>query len=102
MCHMADAKSRIGARQLRHELSKILDRVRAGETIEITDRGVPAARLVPLPERESLIGRLIADGAITPASRTTYPLPAPIRPKRPRMTSEEALEILRDEPSRLP
>ena len=99
---MLDETSRIGARQLRHQLSKILDRVRAGETIEITDRGVPAARLVPLPERESLIGRLIADGTITSATRATYPLPAPIRPKRPRMTSEDALGILRDEPPRLP
>ena len=93
---------RIGARQLRHDLSSILDRVRAGETIEITDLGVPAARLVPLPERESLVGRLIADGAITPAGRATYPLPAPVRPKRPQMTSDQALETLRDESPRLP
>ena len=99
---MSEAIRRIGARQLRHELSSILNRVRAGETIEITDRGVPAARLVPLAERASLMSRLIADGAVTPAARAAYPLPAPIRPRRPSMTSDAALEILRDESPRLP
>jgi prevent-host-death family protein len=29
-------------------LSELLDRVKAGETITITDRGVPVAQLVPL------------------------------------------------------
>lgn len=99
---MPEGVRRVGARQLRHELSSILDRVRAGETIEITDRGVPAARLVPLPERASLMGRLIAEGAVTPAARVAYPLPSPIRPKQPRMTSDEALDMLRDESPRLP
>lgn len=35
---LADAKS---------HLSEIIDRVEAGETVEITRRGVPVARLVP-------------------------------------------------------
>ena len=99
---MSERVHRVGARQLRHQLSSILDRVRAGETIEITDRGVPAARLVPLPERASLMGRLIADGAVTAAARLPYPLPEPIRLERPQMTSDEALELLRDESPRLP
>lgn len=33
------------------KLSALLDRVRAGETVTITDRGVPVAQIVPLPER---------------------------------------------------
>ncbi|MDQ0251079.1 prevent-host-death family protein [Sphingomonas kyeonggiensis] len=40
--NLADAKAR---------LSEIVDRVEAGESIEIVRRGKPAARLVP-PERE--------------------------------------------------
>lgn len=41
--NLADAKAR---------LSEIVDRVEAGESIEITRRGKPAARLVPpAPER---------------------------------------------------
>jgi prevent-host-death family protein len=30
------------------KLSALLDRVKAGETVTITDRGVPVARIVPL------------------------------------------------------
>ena len=30
------------------KLSALLDRVRAGETVTITDRGIPVARIVPL------------------------------------------------------
>ena len=42
--NLADAKAR---------LSEIIDRVEAGESIEITRRGKPAARLVPpLPEKK--------------------------------------------------
>ena len=42
--NLADAKAR---------LSEIVDRVEAGESIEITRRGKPAARLVPpLPEKQ--------------------------------------------------
>lgn len=39
---LADAKAR---------LSELIDKVAAGETVEITRRGKPAARLVP-PERK--------------------------------------------------
>lgn len=39
--NLADAKAR---------LSELIDRVEAGETVEITRRGKPAARLVP-PEK---------------------------------------------------
>lgn len=39
---------RIGVRELRQHASRYLDRVAAGELIEITDRGRPVARLVPI------------------------------------------------------
>jgi prevent-host-death family protein len=38
----------IGVRELRQHASRYLDRVAAGELIEITDRGRPVARLVPI------------------------------------------------------
>jgi prevent-host-death family protein len=38
----------IGVRELRQNASKYLDQVAAGESIEITDRGHPVARLVPI------------------------------------------------------
>ena len=39
---------RIGVRELRQNASRFLARVEAGEVIEITVRGKPVARLVPL------------------------------------------------------
>ena len=39
---------RIGIRELRQHASRHLKRVARGETIEITDRGRPVARLVPV------------------------------------------------------
>jgi prevent-host-death family protein len=38
----------IGVRELRQHLSRYLDRFVKGETLEVTDRGRPVARLVPL------------------------------------------------------
>ena len=43
MCYMAT----IGVRELRQNASQYLDRVRAGETIEVSVRGRVVARLVP-------------------------------------------------------
>lgn len=34
------------------KLSALLDRVKAGEEVTITDRGVPVARIVPIPATE--------------------------------------------------
>ena len=39
----------VGVRELKHQLSRYLERVARGETIRITDRGVPKAILAPLP-----------------------------------------------------
>ena len=39
---------RIGVRELRQHASRYLARVVRGETLEVTDRGRPVARLVPL------------------------------------------------------
>jgi prevent-host-death family protein len=38
---------KIGTRELKNRLSKYLNHVRAGETILVTDRGEPVARLIP-------------------------------------------------------
>jgi prevent-host-death family protein len=39
---------RIGVRELRQHASRYLERVARGETLEVTDRGRPVARLVPV------------------------------------------------------
>ena len=63
--------SLVGIRDLRDHLSAHLERVKAGETLTITEHGKPVARIVgaALPPR---LVEMIARGEATPASR---PLP---------------------------
>lgn len=57
---------RIGVRELRQNASRYLAQVASsGEPIEITDRGKPVARLVPVAEDHW--ANMILSGEITPA-----------------------------------
>jgi len=60
---------RIGVRELRQHASRYLARVASGETLEVTDRGRPIARLVPI--HRDAWEDLIAGGKVTPADDTT-------------------------------
>lgn len=73
---------RIGIRELRQNASEYIRRAEQGETLEVTDRGRPVARLSPLPQVESVLDRLIAEGKATPAKRDLRDLPPP-RPLKP-------------------
>ena len=78
VCYMSesDRPARVGVRELRQNLSVYLDRVKAGETLEVTEHGHPVARLGPNPPaRMSIVDRLIAEGKITPAT-TDHRTPA--------------------------
>lgn len=75
----------IGVRELRQNASKWLDRVQAGESFEITDRGRPVANLVPV--RQSEWDTLIASGAVTHKTRDLLDI-RPVRaPERPPLTT---------------
>lgn len=54
----------VGVRELKNSLSSYLRRVRDGETIVVTDRGVPVARMIPAGVPDS-IARLMAEGRVT-------------------------------------
>lgn len=64
MCYM----EQIGVRELRQNASPYLDRVAAGEIIEITNHGVPVARLVPISDDPEWT-KLIAAGEVEQARR---------------------------------
>ncbi len=55
---------RIGVRELRQHASRYLARVANGEAIEVTDRGRPVARLVPVPSGESALVELLRSGRL--------------------------------------
>lgn len=56
---------RVGIRELKQNASAVVERVRRGETITVTDRGRPAALLGPIPG--SRIEELAASGRLRSA-----------------------------------
>ncbi len=91
--------ARVGVRELRQNLSVYLDRVRKGETLEVTEHGQPIAQLGPRARAgTSVIDRLIAEGRITPARQSHKDLPPP--PKIPGRSLSEILQEMRDEDDR--
>ena len=85
---------RIGVRELRQHASRYLDRVRAGETVEVTDRGQLVALLVPPQPAQGARDQLIAQGRLIPAAG---PIAAPARAHSPGMTTSEVLDEVRSD-----
>jgi prevent-host-death family protein len=69
----------VGIRALQQHASAVVARVAAGERIVVTDRGRPAALLVPIPSGG--LERLLAIGLARPARRASAGIasPAPAR-----------------------
>lgn len=87
---------RTGIRELRQNASAIIRRVLAGETIEITERGRPVARIVPL-RGKSILDQLIAEGRATAAEGDALDVkPSAATPGRRRL-SEVLAELRADE-----
>ena len=89
---------RIGIRELRQNASRYLERVKKGESFEVTQRGVPVAMLTPA-QKPSLYDRLVVEGKIIPGNGklsewldANPPLPSP-----PGMSVSEALQEQREE-----
>jgi len=58
--------------EVKNGLSAVIDRVREGETVLVTDRGVPVARIEPVRAADEPAGRrakLHRAGLVRPASR---------------------------------
>ncbi|HVW19119.1 MAG TPA: type II toxin-antitoxin system prevent-host-death family antitoxin [Solirubrobacteraceae bacterium] len=87
---------RIGVRELRQHATRYLSRVKAGETVEVTERGRLVALLVPPEPGASTRERLIASGQLIPAAgRFRLPARRPVPASAPDTAS--ALNELRDE-----
>ena len=77
-------------RELRNQSSKILDRVKNGETIDVTNNGELAATLIP--PSASPFERLLLAGLVRPAAKDAVDFRA-----LPRITSATSTaEILSD------
>jgi prevent-host-death family protein len=64
----------IGIRELRQHASKWIEKVKSGASIQITDRGRPVARLMPVNSTDLERDALTAAGLLIPAAtpRTAF------------------------------
>jgi prevent-host-death family protein len=94
---MSEHTARIGIRELRQNASEYVRRAKQGETLEVTDRGRPVARLGPLPKAGGVIERLLSEGKLTRGSGDLLEMakPAPPIPGQPAIA--EMLDELREE-----
>ena len=83
----------IGVRELRQNASHYLSRVAAGELIEVTARGRPVARLVPITDDPWQ--DLINAGEVVPGSGQIDV--RSLKPRDYRFSGSAALERLRSE-----
>ena len=76
--------------ELNRQTARVLERVKAGESLEISEYGRPVARIMPTAPTTGvpLLDRLIAQGRATPASN-----PGPIPPTPPRGQADEDVSL---------
>ena len=90
---------RIGVRELRQHASRYLELVKAGETVEVTERGELVALLVPPGGSRRTRDRLLASGrlvaAVSPSGRLRSPRPLPSGAGEP--SNQELLDAEREE-----
>ncbi len=93
----------VSIRELSHDTSRTLRRVKAGETIEITERGKVIGRIVPAEASDEVRARLVAQGRLRPATEDRHRLLASLQrrflsePADVDSTGTEALLAMREE-----
>ena len=93
---------RVGIRELRLNLSRYVERVKRGESLEVTEYGRAVAVLAPLSTQDDAMRRLERDGRIRvvqPGRGRFADLPRPLPPQPGDRPLGELLDELREEPS---
>jgi prevent-host-death family protein len=86
----------VGVRDLRQNASKVLDAVKAGSIIEITEHGIPVARLAPITR--SLYDEYLESGLIKPAENPDWrPHPGRVKIKGSKTSTEILMEMRAEE-----
>lgn len=96
MCYVRCESGEVGVRELRQNLSVYLRRVKAGESVEVKERGRRVAVLAPVGAKASVLDRLVAAGRATAATQDLLALGPPLG-RRPSRRASRALAGLRDE-----
>lgn len=61
-------ENRVGIRELKQNASKVIQEVKDGEIITVTEHGVPVAKIIPIANDRYL--ELIQEGTIQPGTGT--------------------------------
>ena len=93
----ASAMKRVGMRELNHHLARYVAEARGGESVEITDRGRPVARIVPLSSGDAWLDHLVAIGRVRPAKDPHGPLPEPYKGDPSVSVADELIRMRDDE-----
>ena len=83
-------------RDLGQNVSRVLTRVKEGESLVVTEHGRPVARLVPYTTGTSL-DEMIASGEVTPPSGDLQEFLARHKPVESEILGSEVLQEMRDE-----
>ena len=86
----------VGVRELRQNLSRYLQEVKAGEALLVTERGREVARLIPSGPPDDPVARLASDRGATLPSGSLRDVGAGLAPAQG-PPSGEVLDALRDE-----
>jgi len=95
LCYYLEV-TRIGIRELRQHASRYLEQVKAGEVVEVTERGKLIALLVSPTPAVASRDRLIASGRLI-AARSALQIPTHRHAARANNTASQALSELRED-----
>jgi prevent-host-death family protein len=87
--------AKVPVRALNQDTAGVLARVEGGEVVEITSRGKPIARIIPIT-RSNELDDLVAAGRVTPATDHS-PFTMPPGPVDHTNAASNALIAMRDE-----
>ena len=94
MCYIMRKSQLVGVREIRQNLSVYLDRVKAGETLHVTEYGQVVAMLAPLPaERLSPLERMVREGRAIPPKESLKDR----RPPQPAPSGSPSIQEILDE-----
>ena len=88
--------STVGVRELRQQASALLERVAAGEVVEITNHGRLVARLVPARAGGRSREQLVAEGDLVPGRGGLLDVDPVRLPRGARSTAEVLTELRED------
>lgn len=95
---MTEPVERIGVRELRQHVSRYIDQVEKGATVEITKRDLPVARLVPPVSGNDRVAELTSRGVLLTEDETDDVLDVvPAQPRSGGGLPSEELARMRDE-----